>query len=72
VRPHRTVTQDGAEYVVDGFRTTDAILASAVRQELDRRDPLPCDEHEPVDVTSLGSPTPRHICAWCSEEVEYG
>lgn len=46
MRPRRTITwSEGHGYVIshtDGLSTTDRTLAEAIRNSLDRQDPLPC------------------------------
>lgn len=68
MRPRRQVieTPDGYGITGDPFTTTDRILAEQFAAYLDRTEPLPCPEHEWIEITELGDPEPRLLCRWCS------
>lgn len=70
MRPRRTVTYGarGWEVSQSDFASVDKALACAVAAEYDRIDPLPCPHRsEKVDVTSMGDPVAKQMCADCGE-----
>lgn len=73
MRPRRAVQwSDGHGWVVDSstFHTTDRDLATAVRDRLDRIDPLPCDHDDTVEIRRLCDPHPELRCTGCGAHLE--
>lgn len=71
MRPKREVTHDGVFFRVPDWdeKTTDELLAHAVRKELDRLDPMPCPHDCPqVEITPIGEAGVRTMCVDCGHQ----
>lgn len=70
MRPARQVEETASGYHVQysgGFTTQDRALAEAVAIDLDRREPLPCGQHDWLEITTISSAHGQWICAGCGE-----